>query len=226
MAGNAWFKVTPVGLDITRKTPAPFKQWETEMLGAEMRRRSAPCIRGDLFNLGVDWYGEDRASSVIDPAWGVGALSTWQNNGSVMNRVEYSRRREELTYSHYAEVAYLAPDQFANPRAKRGQSMLSSEKLQDYYMETAIENGLSVRALRSLIKSDKGEVDVEFNVGALNDRCETLRRKVGSLVDDVKQDLPTMGTDAAEHLINAHDELSEAKRTLDAVYRKQGKKAA
>jgi hypothetical protein len=196
------------------------------MLGAEMRRRSAPCIRGDLFNLGSDWYGEDQASSVIDPAWGIGSLQTWQNNGSVMNRVEYSRRREELTYSHFAEVAYLAPDQFANPRAKRGQSMLSAEQLQDHYMEVAIENSLSVRKLRELIKADKGEIDVSFNVRPLNERASGMAQKVGAIIDEVEQDLPTLGKDAVEYLFTAHDSLDAAADELARVLKKAGKKEA
>ena len=67
MASNPWFKVTPVGLDITRKTPPPFEQWESEVQVSEYRRKSEPWWRGDLYLKGEEWYGENRATSVFDP---------------------------------------------------------------------------------------------------------------------------------------------------------------
>ena len=204
MAGSAWFKVTAVGLNITRKTKPPFEQWETEVVGSELRRKSEPWWRGDLYLKGEEWYGEDRATSVFDPL--TMDVKTWQNNASVCGRIEFSRRREELTYSHHAEVAYLEPD------------------AQDKYLQIAIDNLLSVRKLRDLIAS--GGEDVAFATKPLNQRADALAKKVGSLVDDVERDLPTMGHDAVEHLLHAHDELVAADDELTRVMKKAGKKAA
>ena len=115
MADSAWFKVTAVGLDITRKTKPPFEQWESEVVIAELRRKSEPWWRGDLYLKGEEWYGENKATSIFDPL--TMDVKTWQNNASICRRIERSRRREELTFSHHAEVAYSEPEQFPDGRA-------------------------------------------------------------------------------------------------------------
>jgi len=222
MAGSAWFKVTSVGLNITRKTKPPFEQWESEVVISELRRKSEPWWRGDLYLRGEEWYGEDKATSIFDPL--TMDVKTWQNNASICRRIDLSRRREELTYSHHAEVAYLEPEQFAKESPHLAK--LTSEGLQDHYLALAIENGLSIRKLRDAINADKGHEGVSFEVGALNERADALAKKVGSLISNVKKDLPTMGHDAVEHLLHAHDELNAASDELTIVMKKHGKLAA
>ena len=222
MAGNAWFKVTPVGLNITRKSKPPFEQWETEVVGSELRRKSEPWWRGDLYLKGSEWYGEDRASSVFDPL--TMDVKTWINNAAVCSRIEKPRRRENLTYSHHVEVAYLEPEQFPEDSALA--KMNDTARMQDYYLQKAIDNLLSVRALRDLINDHKGKKKVEFEIGEFNERADKLAKKVGKLIDEVEFAWPTMGKDAVEYLFTAHDSLDAAADELVRVQKKAGKKAA
>ncbi len=202
----AWIDYHKRALIVTRKTAPPFDEWVALMETMNQINQSHSFWIGDLYNAGEHFYGDMRATSIMDNTdWN---LKTLQNAAWVCGKIEPERRRDELSFSHHAEISALDPAD------------------QDKYLQLAIDNLLSVRKLRDLIRSDQDLDDVMFRTRALNERCETLRRKVDSLVDDVNKDLPMLGTDAAAHLINARDELVAAKETLDAVYRKQGKKAA
>lgn len=222
MAASTWFKPTAVGLNITRKTKPPFEQWESEVVVAELRRKNEPWWRGDLYLKGEEWYGEDQATSVFDPL--TMDVKTWQNNASVCGRIEISRRREELTYSHHAEVAYLEPDQFPADSALR--KMNDASRLQDYYLALAIENGLAVRKLRDKINADKGRENVSFEVGEFHERAQALAKKAGALIEAVEFAWPTMGQESVAYLLTAHDSLDAAAEELARVLKKKGKKEA
>ena len=222
MAGAAWFQPTAIGLNITRKTKPPFEQWETEILGAELRRKAEPWLRGDLYLQGEEWYGEDQATSIFDNL--TMDIKTWQNNASVCSRIEISRRREDLTFSHHSEVAYLEPEQFPEDSAMR--KMNDPKRMQDFYLQQAVDNGLSVRALRDLINDAKGKKKVEFEVGEFDERADKLAKKVGKLIEAIEFAWPTMGKDAVEYLFTAHDSLDAAADELVKVQKKAGKKAA
>ena len=222
MADSAWFKVTAVGLDITRKTKPPFEQWESEVVIAELRRKSEPWWRGDLYLKGEEWYGENKATSIFDPL--TMDVKTWQNNASICRRIERSRRREELTFSHHAEVAYLEADQF--PEGSALAEMNDAPRMQDFYLAMAIENGLSVRALRDKINADKGREEVSFEVDEFDERAKKLAEKVAALIEKVEFAWPMMGQDTIAYLLTAHDALDAAADELARVLKKAEKKAA
>ena len=222
MSDSAWFKVTAVGLDITRKTKPPFEQWESEVVIAELRRKSEPWWRGDLYLKGEEWYGENKATSIFDPL--TMDVKTWQNNASICRRIERSRRREELTFSHHAEVAYLEADQF--PEGSALAEMNDAPRMQDYYLAMAIENGLSVRALRDKINADKGRETISFEVDEFDERAKKLAEKVAALIEKVEFAWPMMGQDTIAYLLTAHDALDAAADELARVLKKAEKEAA
>lgn len=60
---------------------------------------------GDWWRYGEAEYGE-RASQAVDSRW---SFQTWADAGWVSGRIETSRRREVLSWSHHKEVASLEP---------------------------------------------------------------------------------------------------------------------
>lgn len=61
---------------------------------------------GDWWRYGEQAYGE-RASQALDSRW---SFQTWMDAGWVAGKIETSRRREVLSWSHHREVAALEPD--------------------------------------------------------------------------------------------------------------------
>jgi len=192
----SWAKYRTRELEITRKTPPNFGDWEEEMMVAEGRRGEDPFWRADLLLAGVVWYGEDKALGIFDPVkWSETSIKTWQNNLSVGRRIpptwfnkmvleidEPTRRRDDRvysTYSHHAEVAYL-----------------EDPNDQDYYLQKAIDNQLSVTKLRAIIKYEKehgqgsadDEEDVAFKKRTVIERIGSVHTKLGNLLGDLPED--------------------------------------
>lgn len=102
---------------------------------------------GDWLNYGERKYGEmySQALEATDKEYG-----TLRNYKWVADRIELSRRRDNLTFSHHQEVAQLEPNE------------------QDYWLERASEEGLSQKDLRRLIKqenrqSEYSKLSSEYN---------------------------------------------------------------
>lgn len=190
-----WLKYRTRQLEITRKTPPPIEDWTSEMMTAEGRRGEDPFWRADLLLAGTFWYGEDKALAIFDPAkWSETSIKTWQNNLSVGRRIPPAwynkmalgidaptRRRDNpvySTYSHHAEVAYL-----------------EDPNDQDYYLQKAIDNQLSVTKLRDMIKYEKehglgsadDEEDVAFKKRTVIERIGSVHTKLGNLLGDLPE---------------------------------------
>ena len=199
----AWVNYHPRQLTVTRKkSKPPIEEFERLVLGMDVELESSGFWRADAMIWGVVWYGESKAIGVLDPVRS--SVKTWQNNLSVGLRLppdeirvvdgkpEYdpdslSRRREELSYSHHAEVAYVEPDQFPKDSDFHEST---AEDIQDYYLRMAIENHLSGIKLRALIKFDKGEseldpLDVNFQTGTLLERMAKTRDRISKHIEDV-----------------------------------------
>lgn len=185
-----WAKYEPRELRIKRKTPPNFEQWASLMFTFNTMAQSSPFWRGDLYLKGEEWFGEDRATSIFEP--GPWNLKTWQNNASVCRHVEPSRRREELSYSHHAEVAYLDP------------------ALQEQYLQTAIDNMLNVRQLRELVRSEQGDAnedrgeDVEFETRGLGEFLKGEADKIERRLNEASGEIRALMTTAVESLRDAH----------------------
>lgn len=217
----SWIKYKNRSLEFTRKKAPPFEEWEASMAALNLLYDSGGFYRGDLYIAGESWFGETKASSVFDPlTWQV---KTWQNCASVCGRIDRSQRREELSYSHHAEVAYLEPDQFPEESAL---AQIDTAKIQDWYLTLAIEKGLSIRKLRDLINADKGREQVSFETDEFDERARKLAEKVATLIEKVEFSWPTTGEHALGHLTAAYDNLEAASSALATVLKKAGKKAA
>lgn len=202
-----WAKYHKRSLEITRKTAPPFGEFEKMVLGMDQEIESSPFWRGDLYNQGLTWYKDDQVHQLFGPrtAW-----KTWQNNASVCGRVDPSRRREDIecTYSHHAEVAYLAPKDFIDPDL----AGMTSAQLQDYYLQLTIDNHLTVTQLRAKIKYDKGEGPdplgdrVSFQKGSIPIRIEKLQKKLSGIIEDMPDEWDeerSLLLQAEKHVVSA-----------------------
>jgi len=93
--------VTPVGLEFPGDLP--FERWQGigERLGRAHDR--IQWFIGDWWNYGVPRYGHRQQAA---EEWGI-PLQTCDNYASVARRFPHYRRRENLPFSHHAEVAFL-----------------------------------------------------------------------------------------------------------------------
>lgn len=181
-----WMIFKPRELEIKRKTSPPFEQWTESIGGFDQQLQSAPFWRGDLFNKGLEWYGDAKATSIFDPL--TTNVKTWQNNASICRRVEAPRRREELSYSHHAEVAYL-----------------KDESAQDRYLQIAIDNMLSVRKLRELIRSEEEGEEINFRKRPLDKFLEQEANKIGNRKDEAEGEVLQLMQTAVESLMDAFE---------------------
>jgi hypothetical protein len=104
--------------------------------------------KGIMFNLG-DWcvFGEFKDEFAMTPA--LGAVresyedSTIKNAMWVCHKIPLSRRREELSFGHHQVVAPLPPEE------------------QDYWLERAVKERLSVMKLRELVRKGRKQKKVK-----------------------------------------------------------------
>lgn len=115
---------------LTLPPDLPFEAWQEfgDVLGRIAT--SHQWWMGDWWRYGEAKYGE-RAAQALDSRW---AFQTWADAGWVAGRIETSRRREVLPWSHHKEVAALPPES------------------QDAWLDRAAEEKLSHRELRYAIK--------------------------------------------------------------------------
>lgn len=98
--------IRPTGLVITRELD--YGEWSA--LGVKLRllEKAIQFAIGDWLNYGNARYGETYTQAVEETGYSVGSL---MNMKFVASRIEPSRRREALSFSHHAEVAGLPPSE-------------------------------------------------------------------------------------------------------------------
>jgi hypothetical protein len=125
------YKLTTTGIRPTRR-PANESDWL--QLGAALRtlHKSLAWIAGDWLAQGLGTFGRtvDDLAAVLDVD--AGTIHNWT---SVARAVEFSRRRDTLSYSHHVEVA-----KFEDPAD------------QNQWLDLAERNGWSSKELRAHIK--------------------------------------------------------------------------
>jgi len=101
----------PYGVELTRTSLAlpddlPFDDWQR--LGTTLKdiEKSVQWWIGDWLNFGERRYGETYAQAVDATDYEAGTL---RNAKWVASKVEMSRRRDNLSFSHHQEVAPLEP---------------------------------------------------------------------------------------------------------------------
>lgn len=113
------------------KTELTFDQWET--IGRDLGRMGRACQWwiGDWLNFGAPRYGDKYTNAIEITGYDIQTLA---NMAWVAGRYEPSRRRENLSWSHHAEVATLDPAD------------------QDQWLTLAEQQNLGVHKLRAAIK--------------------------------------------------------------------------
>ncbi len=84
---------------------------------------------GDWWHYGAHAYGERKSVATAKGTFGRAAFGTLMNYGYVAGRVETSRRREVLSFSHHVEVAKLEPKEQERWLAVAAQDKLSVNQL-------------------------------------------------------------------------------------------------
>jgi site-specific DNA-methyltransferase (adenine-specific) len=111
-----------------------FEQWEE---AGKFIRKAEGAVHfwiGDWLNYGEQKYGETFSQAIDETNYDYGTL---RNDKSVASRVELSRRRDNLSWSHHAEVASLKPED------------------QDKLLEKAVKEELTSKDLRKLVGEKK-----------------------------------------------------------------------
>lgn len=108
-----------------------FEAWEVELAGLLLVERATPWMIGDCLNAGEVKFGEKYAQAVPDDRLRAGTL---RNYKWVANRIEMSRRRDNLAFGHHQEVAPLEPAEQAR------------------WLDRAEQEGLSQKALRAALR--------------------------------------------------------------------------
>ena len=103
---DTYFRVTPVGLEVTGDPP--LSAWADALLDMRSRERGMQWAIGDPMLFGKERYGEEY-SQVLDAAdYEDQTLLSCQ---WVASRFGIFRRRKSLSFSHHLEVASLPPEQ-------------------------------------------------------------------------------------------------------------------
>lgn len=132
----AGFQLRKNGLTIAG-SPS-FKQWEE--IG-KFINRSAQAVqfwRGDWLNFGENTYDQWTQYFSQDES----AYQTLANEKWVASKVPFSRRRENLSWSHHAEVADLEPEE------------------QEVMLKKAEEEHLNRAVFRKLVRAYKQKLDL------------------------------------------------------------------
>ena len=138
------FVFTPTGL-VVEGSPT-YEQWEAVGRRLQYVRAAVHWWIGDWLNEGEARWGERYAQAVDLTGY---TSQTLMNDKWVASRVQFSRRREELPFSHHAEVAALEP------------------RLQDELLELAAQGDLTRQEFREaarLVKSVDAGRAVQWRV--------------------------------------------------------------
>ncbi len=120
-------QISPVGLQI--KAKLSYSQWSELVGGLQRAHRSILWLLGDALCWGEDTFGEEFSQAISEYSRGAQYNATW-----VSRQIEISRRRENLSWSHHAEVAMLDRDE------------------QDRFLQEAIDHGWGVHELRGAVR--------------------------------------------------------------------------
>jgi len=132
------FKFTSSGLVVTGSPT--FEEWEQcGRLLAHIQKRVHWWI-GDWLNYGERTYGEKYAQALDETGYSYSTLATdkW-----VTNKIESSRRRESLRFSHHREVASLPPPE------------------QDKWLDRAEKENLGPKDLRREMRRERMQTNAD-----------------------------------------------------------------
>lgn len=155
-------KVSQIGAEFDQSIT--FEEW------ADIGRRAVKAAESVQWVIG-DWmnFGEDKFIAPVEQQTGnryqlaLNTLpyqyGTLANLKAISKAIPVSRRREKLSFGHHAEVAWL-----------------KDSKAQDKYLKIAEAEGLSIVALRSLIRSREAEIHESTEVAPDQTLTQWTRR--------------------------------------------------
>lgn len=127
-----------VGLEVVGELA--FDEWQQFLGNLNLVQGSIHWWLGDAVNYGERKYGETYAQAVEVTGFDDGTL---RNDAWVANRIELSRRHDNLSFGHHQEVAALEPDQ------------------QDYWLNYAEAERKSQKELRYAIRMARLEARLQ-----------------------------------------------------------------
>jgi N6-adenosine-specific RNA methylase IME4 len=205
----------------------PFERWEEVGVTLRQIERSAMFWIGDWVNFGERKYGETYAQAAEATDYEV---KTLQNAAWVCSRIESSRRREDLTWGHHAEVASLPPGEQARWLREAANNSLSVMRLRDEVQRAKMlqaippsdRNGCTVNDLSTLIKHGAKfgtvYVDPPWQYGNQSTRAATDNHYPTMTVDEICA-LPVadLAADVSHlHLWTTNGFLFECPRIIEA----------
>lgn len=135
ISSNGWAEFGPTYLRFQENTP--YEAWALILSGLQSAEKSIHWWIGDGIRFGERKYGETYTQALEESSY---KYQTLNNDVWVADSVQISRRRENLSWSHHAEVAALEADE------------------QDRWLDFAQEKQLSRNELRAAIKEEAGYV--------------------------------------------------------------------
>lgn len=100
IAVNGKFAITPVGLRVLANPS--FEDWEQFGRGLQKLECATQWTEGDWLNYGERRWGEKYAQAIDETG---SAYQTLANRKYVSSQIDFSLRREKLSWSHHCEVA-------------------------------------------------------------------------------------------------------------------------
>lgn len=128
--------MTPVGIRRKDLRGLDYDTIEESLVGLVVGQTAVRFAMGDLLVFAEGVHSEKYAQ--LQAATNL-SRHTLENYASVSARVAYSRRREELTWSHHEAVARLSPEE------------------QTAYLKRAIRDKLNVDELRAVVREETGD---------------------------------------------------------------------
>lgn len=152
---------------------------------------------GDWWNRAEDRF--DREAIVTDPRWNGPSLKTCRHLGSASARIDHSRRRESLPFTHQQEVAGLPPEE--------------ADRILDEIEKRARDTGVMPpsRQVRQIAKQKKREHREGAMAEATVRESKKLKHKVyGVIYADVPwpYDVRSRETGMDRHAENHYDTMT------------------
>lgn len=130
------FSLTRTGMMVAPGVDPTFQEWEAATQWTARVVEASPWWRAALLVYGEQRFGEMYAQAVEATGLAVGTL---MNEVYVFNRVDASRRRENVPFAMHQEVAPLEPAE------------------QEYWLQKVEEDGLTREQLRAQLRSAKAQ---------------------------------------------------------------------
>lgn len=146
------FRVTRLGLVLT--DVPEYDEWAAMGLQLQGLARSLHWLSGDWLNIGEREYGETYAQAIEATGY---SAQTLMNAKYVCSRIPIERRRENLSYSHHAEVASLPAEE------------------QEAWLDMAEKEGWSRSELRKQVKNTEAVPRITVTYEQISNLADAIR---------------------------------------------------